>query len=336
MFSRFLFGVFFWFFLGVGSLYAQHPDPKIVPIRLPDSLRSGSREFSGLAIHGDRLFLLCENRDDHLKKPTQGIYSLKLAELDRCLADTNTVIEDFAYHHLAGLDEISGRITGYQGLESIAFAGDKFFVTVETSMDADAGYLLTGIFRNHTFELDTSRVLVLPKPKLPDGSHVFNAGFEALVPLGRRLFAFYEFNGFNNNYAYKISVARSSRAPVRVDKIPFRLTDMTRWKGRRTVAINYFFPLKAEAIYQEGLAGEDSVWIHSSNGSLRPFARLVVCRIGRKRVKIEKSYAMPEKYWTSNWEGIARYRNGLLLVNDKFTKGGKPESQLIFVSLKSE
>ena len=321
------------FFGGSPALFAQKISGS-VRIKLPDSMATGSREFSGLAISGDRLYFLGENRDDHLKAPTAGIYSIGLNELDACIGEADREVSQYRFHPLSGIEKIQ-QLRGYQGLEALAFHGDRFFCTVETELFADSCFLVAGRRQGDGFWIDTSQIVALEKPLLPNGDKVFNASFEALAVLGDDLYAFFEFNGFARNYAYRIDTRTLQTDKIPLGrKIPFRLTDAVRWKDRRVLAINYFFPLKAEAIYQDAATAEDRLLVQSRDkGEWHPFARLLVLKINRKKVKPKRYIAMPDEFWTTNWEGAALYKNGVLLVNDKFVKNGGRETQLIYLHL---
>lgn len=333
MFRSFFIGLLTVCLSGIGSVSAQGLVRNALKIRLPDSLATGSREFSGLAVSGDRLYLLAENRDDHLAAPTSGIYSISLDEAGRCISGGSRSILEYKYHPLNGIEKIKKKINGYQGLEALVFDNDVFFITVETELFTDSCFLITGRRENGVFEIDTTRIYGLEKPVQPNGEKIFNAGFEALAASGGNLYAFFEYNGFPENFALEIRPGGNSaeRLPVR-RKISFRLTDAAVWKNRTLLGVNYFFPLKAEAVYQKDLPGKDRELITGPDGGLKPFARLAVLKVKRWGVKLKRFISLPEEYWTSNWEGIARFRKGVLLVNDKFTRDGKHESQLVYVS----
>ncbi len=297
----------------------------------------GSREFSGLATSGDRLYFLGENRDDHLKAPTAGMYSIGLNELDKCMEEAGRQVSQYRFHPLSGIERIQ-KLRGYQGLEALVFQGNRFFCTVETELYADSCFLVAGRRQGDRLGIDTSQIVALEKPLLTNGSKVFNASFEALVLLGNDLYAFFEFNGFARNYAYRIDTRTLKVEKVPLDrKIPFRLTDAVHWKNRRILAVNYFFPLKAEAIYQDTAPEKDRLLVQSGNeGKWHPFARLLVLKVKRKKVKLKRYISMPGELWTTNWEGAALYKNGVLLVNDKFVKNGGHETQLIYLHLRQK
>jgi hypothetical protein len=330
---RFAF-VYLFFLLFGQCTFGQNYVVDVQPVILPGSLRAGGREISGLAIHSDRLYFLAENRNDHLRVPSSGVYSVALEGLKGSDLSQPRTIASSQKHLIIGIDTIRERISGYQGLEALAIRGDRFFMTVETDARVDSCYLITGTLHEGRFVVDLDRLLALKKPVLPNGEKVFNAGFEALSVQGRYLYSFFEFNGFSENYAYRINLKSFKASPVRVrQKIPFRLTDTSHWSRRKMIGINYFFPLKAEAIYQRDLSDEERPLIRDAAGALHPFARLVVFKRNRGSIQVRKYIDLPKAFWTSNWEGIVRHQEGVLLVNDKFIEGGGHETQLIYVHL---
>lgn len=333
----FLWGCLISLFLTGFGAFAQKSIRSARQLTLPDSLGAGAREFSSLATYGDRLYLLAENRDDHLKEPTRGVYSIALDELGDHLAGALPQISTYRYHPLSGVGKVMQTVEGYQGLEALVLLDDRFFITIETEQFADSCYLITGKWGEDEFLVDTTRVLALKKPVLPDGEKVFNAGFEALTVVKGELYAFFEYNGLPENFAYRITIGEeyaAEQVPL-AKRIPFRLTDAAGWRKNVIVGVNYFFPLKAEAIYQQDLNRREEASIRKG-GALHPFARLAVMKVGRKKIKLKRFIAVPEVWWTSNWEGIARYKGGVLMVNDKFTRNGGRESQLLFLDFKGK
>lgn len=322
------------FFCCGPSLFAQRIND-VVRVRLPDSMALGSREFSGLAASEGRLYFLGENRDDRLEAPTAGIHSISLDDLDESIRAEGKQVLQYRFHPVSGIDRIR-QLNGYQGLEALAFLGDRFFITVETELHSDSCYLVTGRRQGDAFRIDTSGILALEKPLLTDGGKVFNASFEALALSGNSLYVFFEFNGFARNYAYRVDTRTLKTEKVPLDrKISFRVTDAVSFKRRLILGVNYFFPLKAEAIYQDAVEERDKLLVQSGNeGKWHPFARLVVLKAKRKKVKVKRYIPMPDEFWTSNWEGAALHKKGVLLVNDKFIKQGGHETQLIYLPLR--
>lgn len=327
--------LFFSFLILTFSVEAQRGTLSGFQIRLPDSLAIGGREISGLATANERIYFLAENRDDYLKIPSSGVYSVSLEEMERGIRNPEKGIVSYRYHPINGIERVMRKLKGYQGLEALAFLGDRFFMSIETELDADSCYIVSGRFDGNGFELDSNQVIPLKKPVFESGQKVFNAGFESLSVHKGSLFAFFEFNGFTENYAYKINTKNFEVHRLLLDrKVPFRITDVADWSGRKVVGINYFFPLKAEAVYQLDLNESEKGLIGLDSGKPHPFARLAVFRIKRNKMKVKRYLNLPGDWWTSNWEGIVRYGNGVLMTNDKFIKSGGQETQLIFLHLK--
>lgn len=313
---------------------AQQSVGRKISIALPDTLKTGSREISGLALAGERLYLLCENRGDRFRVYTSGIYSISLSALEESIEASGQLSPACVWHPLKGIDWVMQRVGEYQGLESLVIHGDRFYATVETEVTADSCYLVSGIFGADGFTIDTSKLMALPKPKLENGSQVFNAGFEALLHRKGKLYALFEYNQFKKNYALVLRPSTGRIRKIQLDrKVPFRTTDITTWRGKNFLGINYFFPLKEEFIYTENLTDEEENLIRSKDGNLRSFARLSLFKKDKNRLRVVRYIELPEELWTSNWEGIARFKNGVFLVNDKFIKAGGRETQLIYLTL---
>lgn len=313
---------------------AQQSIGRKIAIALPDTLKTGSREISGLAIAGNRLYLLCENRRDRFRVYTSGIYSISLTELEESIEASGRLSPACTWHPLEGIDWVMQRVGDYQGLESLVIQGNRFYATVETEVTADSCYLVSGTLTTKGFKIDTSKLTALPKPKLENGSQVFNAGFEALLHRKGKLYALFEYNQFERNHALMVRPSTGRLRKIQLSrKLPFRTTDITFWKNNNFIGINYFFPLKEEFIYTENLSDAEENLIRSKDGTLRSFARLTLLKISKNRLQVVRYIDLPEELWTSNWEGIARFKNGVFLVNDKFVKEGGRETQLIYLTL---
>src|ERR1700750_2150457 len=72
---------------------------------------------------------------------------------------------------------------------------------------------------------------------------VYNAGFEAITLINKRIYAYYEYNYFAKNYAYSYNEAldEKSKDSVLINKLPFRITDITATGNNHFTAVNFFY-----------------------------------------------------------------------------------------------
>ncbi len=308
---------------------------RVAPVKLPPVLQSPLRQFSGMALHDRVLYLLPENRTD--KPGSDGIYSLPLAEILAVLADTSRSPDEQAVrkYDLEGMDYVFS-LPGYEGLEALDILGDEFFMTVETDTTSSFGYIIKGKIRDGVFRV-TPVSLPLKKITGPGGNQFFNAGFESLQLIGGKLLCLYEYNYDGAGYAYLADT--SLRIPAEKiffeKKVPFRITDIEKLDASAFLALNYFFRLKAEGYYAEGLDQDDERWITGVDGAPHPsFARILEIReTAAGRLSVERSWVLPQSLWGINWEGMARLPGrGVLLINDLYM-GKQRASCMMFVEL---
>ncbi len=308
---------------------------KVVPLKLPDVLRSPARQFSGMALQGDVVYLLSENRKD--KSGADGLYSLPLEEVRRVLRDTALVISEQSIRKfdLEGVSFLQN-LPGYEGLEALDIVGDRFFVTVETDTTNRYGYLARGVIREGSFML-IQGCLPLLKPTKSDGSQYFNAGFESLRFADGKLLCMFEYNYGGVPFAYLADTSLSF-PPEKVvfsQKIPFRITDIDAIGDGAYLAMNFFFRMKAESYYAEDLHHDDEKLINDVDGVPHPsYARILRLKGGANdSFVVEKSWELPRIAWGINWEGIVRIsENGVLIVNDLYM-GKARGSCMMFVEL---
>ncbi|WP_092668178.1 hypothetical protein [Hymenobacter arizonensis] len=330
----------FTFLLGCSLLpvFAQQPQFTLRRITLPKEVASADNQFSGLFISTGTLFLMSESRlQDHAEGK---LYAVSLTDVDRQLTDSTYALP-FQKLSLLNLAVLQAKINAagqrYEGLEALLIDGEVVYLTVETDTPSPNGYLLKGALRGDAVVLDTAFCVPLPKPVAADGSHIYNAGFEALAKSGKRLFAFFEYNSFpGNNYAYEFNKRQrtSFRTPRKrqVAQLPFRLTDVTAGKKNHFTAINYFFQGGGDdAVYRTPAGDLDNAKLIQQNGTYRSYSRLLDLEWKGKKFTWRPLWEFPEQYWGYNWEGIAAYRGGYFLVNDKYTPQRPYVTTLIYL-----
>ncbi|MCB2377508.1 hypothetical protein LGH70_07940 [Hymenobacter sp. BT635] len=318
---------------------AQRPmHLQVQPLSLPTELAHPENQFSGLYIGRESLFLLSESR---LQEQRPGLlYSIRLADLQRKLTDTTYVLpfQRYPLHNLEVLrQKINARDQVYEGLEALVIQGGEVYLSVETSTPSANCYLLKGRLEDNGVQLDTTYLLSLPKPLRADNSGIYNAGFEALTPWKKRLLGFFEFNYFEReNYAYPLTQAAGAETsqPVRLQKLPFRLTDATRTRGRHLTALNYFYKGGGQdTVYRTSASDPASTSLIKHPDGYRSYCRLIDLQLRKDRITWQPLWEFPAAYRAYNWEGIAAYKGGYFVINDKYTPG-KPASVLLYLGRK--
>lgn len=318
---------------------AQQPAQPTFRMRrlsLPKELAYYDNQFSGLAIGGQELYLMSESR---LQDQAEAkLYAVPLAALDRKLRDTATVLP-FRKLPLQNLGALRARMAkagqSYEGLEALLIEQQTVYFTVETATPSTNCYLLKGTLRPDAVVLDSTFLLPLPKPLAPDGSHIYNAGYEALAAAGKQLFAFFEYNSFGANYVAALPTQHltSATVPARVPftALPFRLTDITATGKQRYTAINYFFKGEGgDAVYRTPPTETATDRLIRDAQGYKNYCRLITLEQQGNRFGWQPLWEFPEEYRGYNWEGLAAYKSGYFLINDKYTPKRPYQTTLLY------
>lgn len=305
-------------------------------IRLAGAAAEDYAEYSGMAWYGDWLVLLPQypqRYDDHLPALARdALLDYLSAAASEPLVVTEIPIDT------GGLERT---VAGFEGFEAIAFAGDRFYLTVEANpRNGMMGYLVMGAVTGSEAEASL-RFVVDPATltPLPPQTAITNLSDEAIVLTGDGLLTIYEANGAALN---ERPVARSfapGLAPGEAPAMPsveFRLTDATPADAAgRFWAINYQFAgdrklfTEIDPIATQWGKGPS----HAAN---RTVERLLQFQIGDDgAITLVEQPPLQLKIIGDasprNWEGIARLASpehaGFLLVTDKF-----PRTILAFVA----
>lgn len=317
---------------------AQQPRFAARKLHLPKELEYYDNQFSGLSISAGRLVLMSESR---LQDQAEGkLYTVALADLDHQLRDSTYVLP-YQKLPLTNLPALRARIDragqAYEGLEAILIDQQTVYLSVETATPSPNCYLLKGRLAPTAVVLDTTFLVTLPKPLAADGTHIYNAGFEALAETDKRLFAFFEYNYFGGaNYVYELPTKHlggASAPPGKraFAKVPFRITDVTATGNGRFTGINYFFKGEGgDAVYRTPAADAATPLI-ADQGGYKNYCRLV--RIGLKdnAFSWQPLWEFPAQYRGYNWEGIAAYQGGYFLINDKYTPTRPYQTTLLYL-----
>ncbi|NVO30538.1 hypothetical protein [Hymenobacter lapidiphilus] len=308
------------------GIYAQ-PAPRLPThtIQLPAELAERENQFSGLCTYRGQLLLMSESR---LQEQAEAkVYGLALSDLDQQLAGQVGELP-FRKYAIRGLADARARIDSagaiYEGLEGMAMLRDTAYFSVETVTAAPNCYLVRGVLdeAQNVIRLDSSYLVALPKPLLPNGTPAFNAGFEALASYRHReLLLLFEYNYLpRGNHA--LALRHRSPRSIALPPLPFRVTDMVPNGSRRFTAINYFFNGASDIVYRMAPPDSNARLIQDSTGAYQHYSRLISLRYRRNRIKWKPLLELPAEYQTYNWEGLAAYKGGYFLINDKYGPSG--------------
>ncbi|MEJ7609597.1 MAG: hypothetical protein WKF88_00310 [Ferruginibacter sp.] len=320
----------------------QQPDFTVHNLSLPPELSFYDNQFSGLYIHEGKLFLMSESRLQD--KAEAKLYAINLTDLDRKILDTAFSLP-FKKYHIYNLDLLREKMKQngdeYEGLEAIVINGNDVYLTPETETASPNCYLLKGHLNYTNLVMDPDVMMPLKKPVNRNGSHIYNAGFEALGMIDGNLYSFYEYNFFpEDNYVKMISPASLEKGgqhhSIYLDKIPFRVTDITP-NGSGFTAINYFYKGGGyDAVYRvpKNQTSADRL-SKDSLGVYRNYSRLIDISFNGMQFSWKTLWEFPEEYHSYNWEGLAAYNKGYFLINDKYTPTKPYVTRLLYFKPKN-
>jgi hypothetical protein len=315
-------------------LQAQEKQFSIHTISLPPELSYYDNQFSGLQIADSNLYLMSESRLEDNQEAK--LYSIRLSDINYKLQDTAYVLP-YKKIKITGLDKLRAMMEEekqvYEGLEAFIIDEQTVYFSVETNTPSPYCYLLKGTLNDSTIELG-STMTPIRKPRKPDGSSIYNAGFEALTLINKEILAFYEYNYFEQNfvYRYKTSLNNHQKDSLPIDKLPFRITDITPAGNNHFTAINFFY---------KGEGGDTVYRVPSSDSTINTliikgniyhdYCRLIDIALNKNHFSWKPLWTVPPEYTGYNWEGIAAYNDGYFLINDKYTLKRPYYSALLYL-----
>lgn len=209
---------------------------------------------------------------------------------------------------------------GYEGFEAIAFAGDRVYLTVESSPPGGmVGWIVAG-----RVEPDQSRLFIDVESavSIEPQADLGNMSDEAIVlwqhEEGVTLHTIYEANGRQVNPApllHRFDAELTPLTPLPFPSIEYRITDATPADGDgRFWAINYFWPGDIK------LKPDSDPLLRLLVSSLPHVERLVEFQLGADGVTFAGAPPVYLELLESdarNWEGIVRLGDrGFLLITD--------------------
>jgi hypothetical protein len=311
---------------------ATATEQPVVAIPLTGPLADRNAEVSGLAWYGDYLIALPQYPNFSSDYEGNGfLYALSKADILAYLdGKSSGPLSPIAIPLNASV--LAAKIPNYQGFESIAFSGERVFMTIEAGEgSAMQGYLISG-----EIEPDLSALMLnvdsLVENPLQDQQD--NKSDESILIEGDRILTFYEVNGAGltpNHVANVFDFDLNLLGTVSFPNIEYRVTDAAFAAGTDFWVINYFFPgdtdLKPTS---DPLAEKFGLGpTHSQNETVE---RLVEMRYSPDGITLVDTppvqlTLIPDT--SRNWEGLALLDNrGFLMATDKY-----PETILGFVPM---
>lgn len=313
---------------------AQKVDFTIHNISLPSEISYYDNQFSGLYINNDKLFLMSESRLQD--KAEAKLYAIQIKDIEKKLVDTSFILpfRKIPIYYLEILREkMKAKGDEYEGLEAMVIDKNQIYFSVETATPSNNCYLLKGIINDTAIILDETQFITLAKPTDPNGKHIYNAGFEAIVKSKKSILSFFEYNYFNDCNVVKNVDVRSfslkNDKSFSIQKLPFRITDITSTGKYTFTAINYFYNGSGEdEIYRVPANDTTNHRLIYDKGSYKSYARLVSIKRKNGTYTWKSLWEFPKSFWNYNWEGLTSYKKGYFLINDKYT-AFKPYSSIL-------
>ncbi len=311
------------------TLVREHP---VILIPMEGEITQRSAEISGLAWYGDDLVLLPQRPERFSFSDDGALFVLSREDILAFLAGTLTGPLSPRKVPLVA-PGIRKDTPGYDGYESIAFQGDRVYMTMKGGAGRDMmGYLVTGRVdpEGKAVVLDPTRTT-----SIPPQANLDDMCDKTVVVNGGRVITLYEANGEAVNPAPAAHVFRDNGDLM--DTIPFpvleyRITDATApdETGRFWVINSFFWgdrsrlrprPDSLRALYGAG----------PSHSRFHSVERLVEFSDVGGRVERTRTPPMQleliDDLRPRNWEGLVRLEpHGFLLATDTF-----PETLLAFV-----
>ncbi len=317
--------------------FAQNKNFTVKNISLPPELSYYDNQFSGLSIYDGKLFLMSESR---LQDSAEAkLYSLTISDIEMKMADSNFILP---YKKIAikNLDVLRNKMEElgdeYEGLEAISINEHTVYLTVETTTPSKNCYLLKGLLTDSTVELDAFFLPILPKPVTKAGEHIYNAGFESAAVIDNTIFCFYEYNFFDEkNLVVAVTPFSLNKVMYQIptiEKLPFRLTDITKISNNTFTAINYFYKGGGnDAVYRTPKTDKQNDKLIRDEYGYKSYCRLIKIKYKNEQFSWEPLWQFPYEYMGYNWEGIAAYKNGYFIINDKYTREKPYSSVLLYL-----
>lgn len=326
-------------FFSAKITFGQKTNFTIQKLKLPAEIAYYDNQFSGLFIANDNLLLLSESRLQD--KAEAKLYSIKIADAEKNIQDSNYVLpyKKIAIKNLNTLRDRMQKIgDDYEGLEAITIKDNIVYLSVETATPSNNCYLLRGALQDSILNMDVLFMVPTPKPEDANGKHIYNAGYEAITTIEDVVFNILEYNSFpkNNNIALAITANNYNNAlyqKIMVNDVPFRVTDITKTGKKTFTAINYFYKGAGDdEVYRVPNGDEKNDTLIRDKNGYKSYCRLITMEFKKNKFTWKPSWEFPIQYRSYNWEGIAAYKKGYFIINDKYTPARPYSTVLLYLS----
>ncbi len=316
---------------------AQQKDFTVQKLSLPAEIEYYDNQFSGMYIYKEAVFLMSESRLQDNREAK--LYAIKTADVDRKMTDTAFVLP-FKKYVIKNLEILRNKMNvlgyDYEGLEAIAIEDNEVYLTVETTTPSNKCYLIKGILKDTVVELDVAFLSPLPKPVDKNNNHIYNAGFEAIAIVDKTVLSFFEYNWFSEkNLVIAITPTILTSVMYQlptIEKIPFRITDITKTGKNTFTAINFFYKGDGEdTVYRVNKKDKTNDKLIRDGYGYKSYCRLLKLKYKNYKFTWEPLWEFPVEYMSYNWEAIAAYKDGYFILNDKYTAARPYSSVLLYV-----
>lgn len=294
-----------------------------IPLSGPASGRRA--EISGMAWYGDTLILLPQFPDRFGAEQNGAVFALrKSILLDYVENNLTSPVEPETIPFQDG--GISQTIKNFEGFESIAFDGEKVYLTIEASPKQMKGYVISG-----SMDLNGSGVTLNPATltEIPMQADLANISDESIILFEDKIFTLYEANGVRVNPTPVAHLFDRSLQFLGVRSLPnleYRITDAAPPDPEGYFwAINAYFPpdqwkLKPD---QDMLAERYGLGeTHLDNITVE---RLVLFQVEGSEIRLVDvppvQLHLEGDVAPRNWEALALLnQQGFLIATDKFPR----------------
>jgi len=294
------------------SIVADDIEIAVQDIPLEGNIARDTTEVSGMTWFNDTLLLVPQYAGDR-------IYAIPRTTLNDFFAGNIESItpDEFPFDK----PNMNSLVRGYEGFEAIAINGETVYLTIEVSLASGMkSYLISGMIDENGIVLDEESLVEIPQP-----TNISNAAHETLVFIDGVPLAIYEQNE-NANIAKLIT--ESEMVDVTIPTIPYRITDATTVIDNQFYVINYLFSGSGNKV------SDDIVLQNTTQGATHEaknhVERIVLLEWQDGEIQIVENGIHQLRLTDAerNWEGIARYADGVLIATDKF-----PDTILSYVPL---
>lgn len=313
-------------------------------IPLPKDISGVNEEFSGMTIYGNHLYLEPQY-GDHKETKLDGdfaLYRILTDSIGRVIDGQDTALTAYKTISVKKLNLLPDSVkANYEGFEAISIVNNTVFLSIETDDKYAYCFILKGKLDTVKGEVTIDPVHFISLQRYPS---ISNAGFESVtyLPKENKLLAYYEFNAMPKGGCGYLIDTSFNKAPEQL-KTPFlyfRITDIAAASNGHIYGINYFWNGDYNAYLNNDWVKNPeaaiSKAIHELGGKLKadpgylrnnPYAAIVTLDSRKsKQWKYVRSFDGVK----NNWEGIALYKKGALIVTDA-NRSSKQAERLVYV-----